>query len=305
MVRNIHPDIFDGILFVAGYVYKQPDSFKTLMGKKIKGLFVPWFIFSNLNILLSQVITLKGDRDLKGELFQNFIQVREYGDGLWFVAALFVAFIPFYFVIKYITNKSKRIIISFILSLINGLYVLLFPKDIFSWNSPNLPWHLEYIFQAMFWMILGYSFKGGWEEYLDRKNKRVTRLGVLLIYLILAFAPLGRFSGVYVELSEYAISIVGLICIIMLSKTLKTNKYLSYVGANTLIFFAFHGKVYAVLEHILHSKFGEFYGLCLSNMLLSSIVAIIMTIVMSMLLIVPAYIINTWFPWMVGRGKRK
>lgn len=54
--------------FLSGYVYKQPTTIKEHLLKKIRELFIPWFIFSNFNILLSALITLKGDRNTVSEL---------------------------------------------------------------------------------------------------------------------------------------------------------------------------------------------------------------------------------------------
>lgn len=35
--------------FLSGYVYREPVSFKEHFINKLKGLFIPWLIFSNLN----------------------------------------------------------------------------------------------------------------------------------------------------------------------------------------------------------------------------------------------------------------
>lgn len=85
------------------------------MIKKIKGLLVPWFIFSNLNIMLSMIMTFKGERNFLSEFAWNLLQIRGLGDGVWFVAALFVAFIPFYFFIKW-KEPIKVMVIAFALS---------------------------------------------------------------------------------------------------------------------------------------------------------------------------------------------
>ena len=69
-----------------------------------------------------------------------------------------------------------------------------------------------------------------------------------------------------------------------------------------MTYFGLHGKVYAVIEAIL-GKFSLYWTL-LGNVLTSSLVAIAITIVLSLLLIIPAEIINRWFPWVLGR-KRK
>ncbi len=180
--------------FLSGYVYKQPESFKEHMIKKTKGLFVPWIIFSNFNILLSAVISLKGDRDPLSEVVWNFFQIRGMGDGIWFVAALFVAFVPFYFVIRW--NKPiNAILLSVCLSLVSVLYTSLMNPELLPWGAVALPWHIEYMFQAMLWMVLGYYFKRYVESAFDKFNSTAKRTALWVTYLIMAFIPIGGGTG--------------------------------------------------------------------------------------------------------------
>ena len=115
--------------FCSGYVYKAPKNFGALLHKKFFQLFIPWFVFSVANIIMSQVLSFNEHHSLSSELAWNFLQIRGKGDGLWFVSALFVTFIPFYFLIKWYQKKTfcpKRayvlVVISFILSFINLLW---------------------------------------------------------------------------------------------------------------------------------------------------------------------------------------
>jgi fucose 4-O-acetylase-like acetyltransferase len=289
--------------FLAGYVYKQPDSFKVHITKKIKGLLVPWFIFSNFNILLSAVISLKGDRNTISEMSLNLLQIRGYGDGLWFIAALFAAFIPFYFVIK-LDNKFMYLLISIVLVVISELYGAFFPSEFWPWGSNSLPWHLEYIFKAMLWMVLGYCYKLDLERVLDDYNTIINRIIVLVVYLTIIYWFSPYLSGIWNRIMIYISSLVGIMLIIMFSKSIKTNAYISYVGANTLIYFALHGKLLAVIEKLLHMIADPFYSYCLDNVWYSSMLSIVMALLLSVILIIPSLVINNWFPWMVGR-KRK
>lgn len=59
--------------------------------------------------------------------------------------------------------------------------------------------------------------------------------------------------------------------------------------------------MYAVIEKVL-GKFG-FYNAWLGNDITSLIMAIGITVVMSVMLIIPAVIINRWFPWVLGRKR--
>jgi fucose 4-O-acetylase-like acetyltransferase len=288
-------------LFLAGYVYKQPSTFAVHLKKKTLGLFVPWLIFSNLNILLSIVFSFKENRDFKNEFVMNLLQIREREDGVWFIAALFVAFIPFYLV-NSIRDKKKRMLIFVVLAILCEIYRILFPNDIYPWGNNAIPWHIEYIGHAMFWMAMGHYFKHEWEEAFDRHNNTKFRILMGITYLLTVY--FSYFSGSWIInlLFGYASRFAGIAFVVSLCKVMKTNRYISYVGANTLIYFALHGKVYAVIQNVLEAKVGYYYHLCLSNTFLSSIVAIMIAFLMSIILIIPAYIINRWFPWMIGRA---
>lgn len=99
------PFFLSSFFFVSGYVYKRKENFTGFLYKKIYQLFIPWLVFSVLDILLSQFISFNNHAGLLEELKWNFLQIRGMGDGIWFVAALFVAFIPFYFFIKLYEEK--------------------------------------------------------------------------------------------------------------------------------------------------------------------------------------------------------
>ena len=290
--------------FLSGYVYKKPESFKEHLKKKYKGLFVPWFIFSNLNIILSLIISLKGDRNIQQEVVLNLLQIRGFGDGIWFVAALFVAYIPFFY-INQIKKPSNRLFTFGVIAIIGELYRHLFPYDFWPWGSNALPWHLEDVGYAMIWMALGYCFKTEWEKAFDDKNTARNRFLICLLYFAMIITPFYVEQKILSIFLEYISSIVGVTLIISFCKVLKTNWYISFVGANTLIYFALHGKVYAVIEKVLQVKAASMYSYCLSNDFISSVLAIIIGLLISVILIVPALIINRWFPWMIGRSTKR
>ena len=299
------PFALPGFFFVSGYVSRKGDSFKTHLLKKAKGLLWPWFLFSNISILLSLVMSFKGHRDFKEMVLKNLIQVRGFGDGAWFLAALFVAFIPFYFVIKW--DKPKITIPAvFILSVLSHVYLVLMPKTVLPWGNASLPWHLESVFIYLFWMVLGYYFKGSIESKLDSINNIWGRIIILIGYLgVISIPPLMHFDNTAKFIYGYFGSIVGISLIIMIAKTIKTNKYIAFVGSNTLLYFVLHGKLFAVIEKILSTKLSGFYQYCLSNALASSLLAILITIAMSFILIIPVFLINRYLPWMIGRKRAK
>jgi len=292
------PFFLSTFFFLSGYVYNQPPSFKEHLRKKAKGLLVPWFIFSNLNIILSAVVSFRENQSIASEFVWNLLQIRSHGDGVWFVAALFMAYLPFYFFIKW-GKPAKACAVAFCLSLCSILYSNLMPKGLLPWGDAALPWHLEYVFQAMLWMVLGYYFRVYAEKKWDALNTVPFRIALWAAYFIVSFTF--DYAWGY-RLVSYLQSAVGIMAVISLSKSLKSNDYLRFVGANTLTYFALHGKVLALFQKVLQ-RF-SFYAVCLQSEIWSSLLAIAIAFVISVVLIIPAEIINRWFPWMLGRQRK-
>ncbi len=310
------PFFLNGFFFVSGYVYFHKTGFKPFFIKKIKGLFVPWLFFSLFNILFSQILSFNEHSSLIDELKWNFLQIRGLGDGIWFVAALFIAFIPFYFFVGLYEKSAKQrtdnivfILIAFILSILSNLYEIFMNPELLPWGTVKLPWHTEYIFVAMFWMFLGYLFRKEYEKVYDENVKIVSAAAVFLVFLVMIYLPFlmgyklqgNIFSIIY----SYLTAFLGVFVLIYVSKHITPNRYLLYIGQNTLICFALHGKIFSILQVIIRKVSGTLYAAVLSNMFTSSIFAIAFTIVISLILIIPIYIINKWFPFLIGRKSRK
>ena len=109
---------------------------------------------------------------------------------------------------RYCNKCVVAIALAWLLSFSSILYTRLVPADIFPWNTTSLPWHIEYMFQAMFYMVLGY-------------------MDILYHYLTV---------------------VVGIATLILIAKEIKANRYINYVGQNTLIYFALHGKALSVIQ---------------------------------------------------------
>lgn len=184
------------------------------------------------------------------------------------------------------------------------LYTKLMPTEVFPWDSTALPWHIEYMFQAMFYMVVGYVFRQHFEEWFDKHNILKTRIVLCSIYMLMVFIP--YFSKIQMPfilgiINNYTISIIGIVAVVLIAKAVSSNKYINYVGQNTLIYFALHGKVYSLIQTLLKKFAGRFYFLVLKDVTFSSVFCLALSLLLSVILIVPAYIINRWFPFIMGR----
>ena len=296
--------------FLSGYVYKNNSTFGDFVVKKVRTLLVPWFIFSLLIIITGQIMSFNEHTSLKEELVGMFLQIRGKDDTMWFVVCLFVAFIPFYFIIRYM-QRRVGIIVAFILSSISIIYCQFMNAELLPWKSAALPWHIQTIFVAMLLMMAGYYFKLDYEKKFARFVNIRTFFIALVVYLGLIYIEYfitGRSLGIneygkVFFIYWYLTVASGIVLCIIISKLVKPNKYISFVGANTLTYFGLHGKLEGLVEKLLSSAgiLNKIYN----SVLLQYILCIFTIIVISVVLIIPAMIINRYFPFVLGKWYKK
>ena len=298
---------------VAGYTHKAGQPFGAFMLKKLRTLFVPWLIFSVFDIALSQLVSFSDHGSFWTELGWNFLQIRGHGDQIWFVAALFMAFIPFWAFVEWYSRKQTSsarravfVLIAFALFYADNFYSKHMDPSLLPWGTTALPWHIEYIFQGMFYMTLGYMFRESWETGFDRLNTHPGRILLFAIYAFIIYLP--YFADVpealFALFAVYIMPILGIMLTFAVSKAVPANRYMCYVGQNTLIYFALHGKVFSFVEGMLRRSASSLYSTVLSNAFTSNVFAVLFTFALSFVLIIPAYIINRWLPFTVGRRRK-
>lgn len=283
--------------FLSGYVYRQPESFRELLVKKARGLLVPWILFSTFSLLLSRVANYDPSVKYLARFGWNLAQIRGMGDEIWFVTALFMAFLPFYFFAKWDRPGWAMALMAALcgLSMAYDRHMPALP-----WGSNKLPWHLEFIFQAGFWMLLGYDFKLYGEEIFDRLNTARNRIFLWAAYLLVVYGPVDWLREI-----PQLLHVLGILAVVSVCKVMKSNRYIRFVGANTLTYFALHGWVYAAVQLAVKKCAGGYYEIWLTHDLSSDLVAIGITLVVSVLLMIPAAVINKWFPWVLGKKRVK
>lgn len=296
------PFFLTTFFFLSGYVYKNKYNFKQLLIKKAKTILFPWLFFGIINIVLSQILSFNKHTSLINEIICMFLQIRGNSDVLWFLACLFITFIPFYFFSKHL-NKSS-FFIAFLLSVISVLYCKYIKISTPFYENNALPWHIQMVFIANFFMMLGYYYKN-YNIIADKyiQNKVLIILG--LIYIIIIYVNL-IFFGNIVSLScydanifiWYFLNVLGITIIIEISKRIKANKFFSFIGSNTILIFCMHGKVLSVLESI-------FRHISLNNKLCNYIYLACIVILTFIILVVPIKVVLKYFPFIIGKRKQK
>ena len=297
------PFFLGGFFFASGYTYKNNKNFKDFLISKIKGILIPWFVFGIFNILCSQIISFNNQKSFVYDIKCFFLQVRGKNDGLWFLACLFVAYLPFYFIVKY-TNKNAGLIITCILCLFSQFYIRYFDGEFFSGGGNSLPWHLQFMFIADFFMLFGYLCKEKNISFFEKQGSIKNFFIITVLYLAILVIFNKIFKCRYTlntgePFSWFIVMIFGVLFVVSLAKILPKSNYVSYIGANTLLCFALHGKIEVVIEKILLKL--NLYKIAESNLIIQLGLSLLIVIGVSLILIIPIYIINRWFPWTVGK----
>lgn len=290
------PVFLSMFFFISGYLYSNKKNFIEYLKNKTKTLLIPFIIFGLFNIFLRQIITFNEKVGLLNEL-KNFVLQIGNEAGLWFIACLYVASILIYPINKYINNNKKYIFVITLLAIIT----ILFNKYI----GVCLPWHFQKVGIAIFFMGIGRLYKDKYENEFKKYENIVCLLFGIVFYIILLILNWKIFNNIYTSVNVYNTSIIMYILLSLISiwnmvlsvKIFIKNKFIKFVGENTLVYFAFHGKVQSLIMKI--SK--NFIVLNNWNVFLYSIV---ITLLEAIILIIPAIIINKYFPWMLGRKKQ-
>lgn len=318
--RLVEPFFLNMFSFAAGYVYFHRRGFRAFFVKKLRQLWVPWLFFSVLTISMAHVLSFHAHERLIVELGRNMLQIMYYGSEMWYVAALFVAFLPFYFFIDAYersplspSKKAARLtLVSFALCMAGYALSQFGPRDLFPWSRPELPltlpWHLEYMFQAMFFMVLGYLFRLRWEPCFDRVDGPLLCLGLWAAYLVLIFAfpPTGSLSPAGRLLLYAPRALCGGAAVISLSKRLRPNAYTRFVGGNTLSYYGLHGKAESLVQAVLQRiNEPEYLELVWGDHPEALLYALAEALLVSVLLIPAVWLINRFLPFAVGRRRRQ
>lgn len=286
------PVFLTTFFFVSGYLFKSGQGFSVVLEQRIRTLLIPFLILGMMMILMSQLLSFNEQVDFK-DAVAGLLTQNGPNQILWFIAALFVYSVIFYF----IDLLCKTPLALF--GVATGLFVL--NAVTYNWlEIRHIPWHIDTFGCACFYMALGRLYRL-YEPAVDRVLKTPVLLLLTAAYVgLLAVLPhYISYSGSIWIVDSMAVTVIGLIIIISLSKRLgDKSRFVLFVGANTLFYFAFHGKVYSLLFAVINKKFPQLLEV---NDVMLSIVIVILD---ALILILPAMAVNRFTPGIMGKGYR-
>ena len=302
-----------GFLFVAGYCYKNKYSFLEFLKRKTFQLLIPFFIWGALSILFHQLFpSARADSGSVAGVFEEIgwflLQIRGVNDGPWFIALMFIAYLPFYFLIKLYEKKRSRVttivfaIVLFVLYLGGEIYSSLMSPLPYGVNA--LPLHIEYLPKAFFFMFLGYEFKNSIESRLTKINKYVALAVITPLYIGLVLVSLFNLTGFnpFANIGfVFVYRIIGVIFLIYLSKALLPLRYFLFIGQNTIVVFPLHIYFVVAIRLFMHRFLNDFLNAVIANTFYATVFTLFEALVISLAAILPILVINKWLPIMSGK----
>lgn len=295
LMKYFSPIFLTTFFFVSGYLFKEGCRFSQVFEQRTRTLLWPFLILGGSMISINQVVTFNEPIPLvervKGLLYQN-------GEHqlLWFIAAIYVYSLVFYWIERWTGEIRRLVIMGILLFVVNVAYSIW-------WMGPSLPWHVTNAGFGCFYMAMGKAYKH-YEVRIDRwmTGRMIMLCTVVYIGVMSIIDHSFSFDGSRWGIDSMSITMLGVFVVVYISKktVLEHNRFLLFVGANTLFYFAFHGKVYSLLQVVM-GKLLIMRGI-VHTFTLDFTLGIVITLLDALILIPLAMLVNRYFPWILGKG---
>lgn len=299
-IYSFHMPLF---FILSGVFHKNEESFFKFIKKKSKGLLVPYYVLSAILFVFWLVIGRKyGESAINktpikesfAGIFYGIIRIKgvssmEWGEPMWFLLCLFVVSTIFYFLCKLDLKKVILIeIFLFFISITSKKYIPI-----------ALPWNIQRAFIDIIFYSIGYYCR---TFIKDQSSKKFFQIGIICLFVNLSI----YFNNKYFKgLINYNIDLIYLIggffgsfAIINLFKVVKKNRIIEYLGKNTLILLAFHGRAMTFIKFIIIIILGN-------KLIEENLIIDIWYSILQIFLCLPAiFIFNKCFPCLIGKENK-
>lgn len=337
-IFSFHMPLF---FFISGFLFdfeKYAESAADFVKGRFKSLIVPYFYFALITcmfyFLLDELYT-PGVPSIG--FFEHMILIENtiihgiyhilyasgpmisYNPPLWFLSCLFVTELLFYGLAKKYHREPRKITFWIIISGIIGyLYSVYIPF--------RIPWNVDVALTAivfygagnLFRKItktekeseLGFSLKldSGFLKKISQIEKYLPVIFILLnlLYLgyLLKFPTENKVNMNVLKYGEnffsfYFFAFSGIFASVYISKKIGSSKVLEYYGKNSLIILALHFP----LKDVLTKAVTMILGVSSDYFYYNTAFALSLTVLNLLLLVPVIFLINNYFPFLLGRKK--
>lgn len=294
------PFFLTAFFVTAGYTFSAKRPFSQFLIRKVKTLLIPLFSLGIICILLSQILSFNEKGNFKQEIIELLVQDGTGGHRLWFIAAMFLSCCIFYPISKLKGRWFVVVCVSFaVVNIVIRKYVI----------EAYLPWHLSVMGIACFWMGVGFYFKTYVSaECIKRlcESKKI-RIGIFLLYIISLLMVYIGLGETYIGFSDFVqypivyfvLNGLGTILLVLISNQNYPKwieRFVIFIGQNTLFYFAFHGKVESVLLAVTNKL-----HILLTLQKYSYIATPVLVILEALILVIPCLVFKRILPFAVGK----
>ncbi len=240
--------------------HKQHESVYKSIKKGVKGILFPYFLFALISYGLWLILNIRNFH------FEGFLQIMInilYGNGsgnqlffnavLWFLPCLFITRLSFT-ILSDISRNIKILIPTLLACSIAG-YILAT-----AYPHLKLPFGAETAFSSIVFFGVGYLYNGSakLKQLLD--NKKITTALFLTVITVLFSLSNFYLSGHQVDMRLnrmgnyflfYLSAVSGIAMCVSWSHLIKQNKFLEYLGRNSMILFVSHLIIFSYISKIL------------------------------------------------------
>lgn len=302
--RFFTPFFLTMFFFVSGYTFSVKDNFFVFFQKKCRRLVIPLFVLGGIRMAVCLFID-------RGSFVKRFcgllLQRSGVYDEMWFLSCLFVSCMIFYLILT-LTNFLCRIRLhkshvpayrstfqQGILLTVSLCFMILGFADILIFKI-KFPWEAELACAMTGYTSLGYCYRQN-ESRITAHGKKLPLTAAFVVYFFIVILFPNDVDIHMEEFSHLSLFLVSsLLCILpiiqfckFLTKT-AFCRILSFLGKNSLFYFAFGGFV-RIIFYAITNHFG------ISNEFLLPLLCSFFTVILPAY---PAMLVHRHFPWMVG-----
>ena len=231
-IYSFHMPLF---FIVAGFLSNREYEIKSFYISKIKRLLIPYIFINIIDYIPRHLFS-----SFVNNSSNSLVRVIFYsGVTTWFIYTLFIIFLLFPILDKFIFKKDKYCLFLYFLLGINMLNLEIFNVSIFTLN--RILFYLTYFY-------FGYILKNYYEKF--QENKYFNNNLIFIILIIFSICFLYKYSEN--NITKVIYPFIGFILCLKLSlflKSYKEIKFLEFCGKNSLVIYLlepFFGAVYRV-----------------------------------------------------------
>ncbi|MGX7112131.1 acyltransferase family protein [Gemella cuniculi] len=292
--------------FLSGYTFsvKKYTSFFVFFKKKLQTIIFPYFLM-NISIFFIKSVILQPESILKVDVIY-FIKALFLADRLhiyyqlWFLNVLFISELICYFVVKLCDVWYKWFSVFLTLLVLGYFGGLAYQRQYW------LIWSIDLVPYATIFVLMGFIVKCN-IEIVSRFLNKMYFLVAVVGAIVLGVYNYKLYGGVRVDLYYqetnsvflyFSSAFMGIWATLIFFRNIFPLNFLERIGKNTLVYYAYHSPIVLYLIDIIMRQVIPKYSGIFGNAYVVTAFVLVCALIGCELI---AYVINTSFPFMLGR----